>query len=225
MAPRPGPLTIRPPRLHQPMAKLNLPPTKSNLLVLKKQLAFAEEGYDLLEQKRQVLIFELMSRLARALQIEQTVTDALAGAFASLKEATLAAGSEAIERASFGVRIGHELDFCHQRLMGLSLPRLTLKSQLVDLPFGVTGTPYDLDLAHRRFQDLLPLLIELAQLQNALIRLSHELRKTQRRCNALSKIFIPNYRETIHYIVETLEERERESFITLKMIRNRVSAA
>jgi V/A-type H+-transporting ATPase subunit D len=74
-----------------------------------------------------------------------------------------------------------------------------------------------------RFVEALPLLAELAELENALLRLALELRKTQRRCNALSKIFIPEYRETIGYIMGALEERERESFIILKMIRDRLA--
>ncbi len=73
-----------------------------------------------------------------------------------------------------------------------------------------------------RFVDLLPSLAELAELVNAVMRLARELRRTQRRCNALSKIFIPQYRETIDYIMGSLEERERESLIILKMIRDRL---
>jgi V/A-type H+-transporting ATPase subunit D len=75
----------------------------------------------------------------------------------------------------------------------------------------------------RRFVELLPLLAELAELENAVMRLAREVRKTQRRCNALSKIFIPNYEETIAYIMGTLEEREREAFVILKMIRDRLA--
>ncbi len=68
------------------------------------------------------------------------------------------------------------------------------------------------------------MLAELAELENAVIRLARELRKTQRRCNALTKIFIPNYRDTVSYIVSSLEERERESFGILKMIKDRLGA-
>ena len=64
---------------------------------------------------------------------------------------------------------------------------------------------------------------ESAELENAVLRLARELRKTQRRCNALSKIFIPDYRKTLGYIVGALEERERESFIILRMIRDRLA--
>ena len=87
------------------MGKLNIAPTKSNLLVLKKQLTFAEEGYDLLEQKRQILIFELMSRLARARDAEQGVAKALGLAFAALQEAQLEIGSDNIDRATLAVNM------------------------------------------------------------------------------------------------------------------------
>jgi V/A-type H+-transporting ATPase subunit D len=107
--------------------------------------------------------------------------------------------------------------------MGLTIPRVTFRIRSPGLPFGVVGTSANTDLAQRAFGALLPLLAELAELQNALLRLARELRKTQRRCNALSKIFIPAYRETLAYIAGTLEERERESLTILKIIRNRLA--
>lgn len=204
------------------MGKLNIAPTKSNLLVLKKQLAFAEEGYDLLEQKRQILIFELMSRLARARDAEQATADALHHAFEALREAELDIGSEAIDKAVLAVDMDHHVDISNQHLMGMEIPRVTVRTEPVSAQFGVGGTSATTDVAMSRFVEVLPLLAELAELENAVIRLARELRKTQRRCNALSKIFMPDYRETISYITGSLEERERESFVILKMIRDRL---
>jgi V/A-type H+-transporting ATPase subunit D len=205
------------------MAKLNVPPTKSSLLSLKRQLAFAEEGYDLLEQKRQILIFELMSRLKRARETEQRVADAMKLAHAALREATLDIGSDALDRAATGVRMNHQADVTSQPLMGMKIPHVKATIEPAGPQFGVSGTSASTDMAMHRFAEVLPLLAELAELENAVLRLARELRKTQRRCNALSKIFIPSYQETIAYIISTLEERERESFVILKMIRNRLS--
>ena len=205
------------------MARLNIAPTKSSLLSLKKQLTFAEEGYDLLEQKRQILIFELMSRLDRARDAEIRITEAFKRAFAALQEATLDIGSAALDRAALGVRMEHQVSLSDQHLMGMKLPRVTVHAAPSSAQFGVGGTSAHTDEAMRRFVEALPLLAELAELENAVLRLARELRKTQRRCNALSRIFIPDYRETIGYITGALEERERESFIILKMIRNRLA--
>lgn len=205
------------------MPKLNVSPTKSSLLALKRQLAFAEEGYDLLEQKRQILVLELMSRLARADAAERKVQEALALAFATLREALLEIGSAAVDRATLGVRLEHQAELEQQPLMGLRLPHVKAQIEPAEAQFGLIGTSASTDVAMRRFVELLPFLAELAELENAVLRLARELRKTQRRCNALSKIFIPDYHETIAYITATLEERERESFVILKMIRDRMN--
>ena len=205
------------------MAKLSIAPTKSNLLSLRRQLAFAEEGYDLLEQKRQILIFELMSRLKRAREVEQGITEAFKRAFSALREAELDVGSEALDRAALGVRMNHQMNVSAQHLMGMRIPHITVRPEPLSVQFGVGGTSANADLAMRRFVEVLPQLAELAELENALLRLARELRKTQRRCNALSKLFIPNYKEAIGYITGSLEERERESLIILKMVRNRLA--
>jgi V/A-type H+-transporting ATPase subunit D len=207
------------------MSNLNIAPTKSNLLSLKRQLVFAEEGYDLLEQKRQILIFELMSRLARAQEVERDAVAQLTLAYAALREATLDNGSENLARAALGEKGEAGLNLTGHHLMGLRIPAVAAQIPTAVAAFGVGGTSASMDTAARRFSELLPRLVELAELQNAVIRLARELRKTQRRCNALSKIFIPSYRETIVYIAGALEERERESLNILKLIRDRLAAA
>ncbi len=207
------------------MGKLNIAPTKSNLLTLQRQLEFAEEGYDLLEQKRQILIFELMSRLERARETEQRVFELLKKAFIALKDASMDVGSEALDRASIAVKMDHSIEITDQHLMGMKIPRITAKTELTGIQFGITGTSASTDVAMDGFVKVLPVIAELAELSNAVIRLAQELRKTQRRCNALSKIFMPSYRETINYIIGTLEERERESFVIMKMIRDRLEQA
>ncbi len=205
------------------MPKLNVAPTKSNLLSLKRQLAFAEEGFDLLEQKRQILIFELMSRLGRARKAEQSAAEALRLAFAAVHEAALDIGSDALDKAALAVRMDQQVDVAHQHLMGLKIPRVKVRTEPFGVQFGVGGTSAKADVSMRRFVEALPLLAELAELETAVLRLARELRKTQRRCNALSKIFIPAHQEAIGYITGALEERERESFIILKMIRDRLA--
>lgn len=206
------------------MAKLNVPPTKSSCLSLKRQLEVAEEGFDLLEQKRQILVFELMSRVGRARDVEHRIATAMAPAFAALRQAVLDMGLAELDRASLAVRGDHPLVVSDQNLMGLRIPKVSLRAEAATAQFGVGGISAHADSAMRLFVEALPLLAELAELENAVIRLAVELRKTQRRCNALSEIFIPDYRETVGYIVSSLEERERESFVILRMIKNRLAA-
>lgn len=207
------------------MPKLNIAPTKSNLLALRRQLAFAEEGYDLLEEKRQILILELMGRLKAADDAERGLTLAVARAHAALREAGLDVGTAALDRIALGLPLDHRVTVASHRLMGLAIPTVTSQAAPGDIGFGIGGTSASLDLARRAFLDLLPLLARFAELDTAVRRLARELRKTQRRCNALSKIFIPSYRETHAFIQSTLEERDRESLIILRLIRDRLAAA
>jgi V/A-type H+-transporting ATPase subunit D len=205
------------------MAGLSVSPTKSNLLALKRQLAFAEEGYDLLEQKRQILVFELMSRLGKVRQAERQMQERMQRAYHALHQARLDAGGPGLDRAALAVRLQHELLFSQQPMMGLHLPRMVARIDSFGVQFGLIGTSANVDLAMRCFVEALPVLAELAEMENAVIRLARELRRTQRRCNALSKIFIPAHRRAIAYITSSLEERERESIIILKMIRKRLT--
>ena len=205
------------------MAKLKVAPTKSSYLGLRQQLAFAREGYDLLEQKRQILVFELMGRLARAREAERRIARTMDEAFQALREALLDIGSDALDRASLAVQPGYQLKLQEQGLMGLRLPQVWIKVQPPSAQFGVGGTSARTDEAMRRFTEALPVLADLAELENAVLRIARELRKTQRRCNALSKVFIPDYSETISYILSSLEERERESFVILKMVKDRLA--
>ena len=205
------------------MAKLSIAPTKSNFLSLRRQLEFAEEGFELLDQKRQILIYELMSRLGRAREAERVMATSLSVAHAALRDAMLDMGSDAVDRAALAVLADAPLEIEDQNLAGLRLPKATAQTKPATARFGIGGTSANADAAMKRFTEVLAQLAQLAELENAVLRLSRELRKTQRRCNALSKMFIPDFRETIHYITSSLEERERESFVIHKMIRKRLA--
>lgn len=204
------------------MAKLNIAPTKSNLISVKSQLNFAQDGFDLLEQKRQILVYELMSRLGRAKDIEKRIAKATKPAYASLHGATLAIGAAGLENAAASVKRRHRVTTSEQNVMGIKLPKVEVESEPFSAPFGIIGTSSETDDALKRFSELVPLLAELAEIENSVLRLARELRKTQRRCNALSRIFIPEYTQTAAYISGSLEERDREDFVILSMVKKRL---
>ena len=202
--------------------RLNIAPTKSNHLRLNRQLEFAKDGFDLLEQKRQILVYELMSRLGQAQEIERRVTQALNEAFGTLREATLDIGSAALEDAALAVKLSHSVAIEEHAVIGIRLPRVILRSAPASRQFGLGGTSASADAAMYSFVALVALIGQLAELESAVLRLARELRKTQRRCNALSRVFIPEYESTIDFIEASLEEREREFFVNLRMIKQRL---
>lgn len=206
------------------MALLEVPATKSALLALKRQLAFAEEGYALLDQKRELLLLELEARRGRAAAARREAEEALRKAFAALRSALLDAGSAAVDRAALGALPAAPAEIRERRLMGVRVPEASGAEREEGAAFGPGGVPAAADAARRLFAEALPRLAVLAGLETAAFRLAAELKKTQRRCNALSKKVIPDCRETIVFLGGSLEEREREAYVILKMIRNRLRA-
>jgi V/A-type H+/Na+-transporting ATPase subunit D len=204
------------------MPPLRVSPTKANLLRIRRDLEFAREGYEMLEQKRKILVLELMGMVESARRIQQEVNDKMAKAYAALNEAFIRAGTLGLAVNATAPRAPHEAEINTRSLMGINLARLTpeheRKGPAVSLLAGTTA----LDEAAAAFTAALESVDRLAEIENAVFRLAREVRKTQRRVNALEKIFIPAYQETVKFIAAALEERERDAFVIMKMVKERL---
>jgi len=203
------------------MAKLNVPPTRSNYLEISRNLEFARDGSDMLEQKRQILVIELMNRLSAAKRLQEEVDRKMAEAYAALRRAVLRVGGEALARGAVGVLLEHKLRLESHSLMGLRIPRIETEHEKPGLGSAAPNVSATADDVLSQFNDALETIGRLAEVQTVVFRVARELKKTQRRVNALEKVFLPNYEDTLRYIVDTLEERERESFIIMKMLKKR----
>jgi V/A-type H+-transporting ATPase subunit D len=201
------------------MAKLDIAPTKSNLLTIHRNLDLARDGFELLDQKRRILLIELMGRVAAARTAQQAVAEKIAAAFERLKAAQLAGGSQAVAAGALAARADHEVSIRNQRLMGINLPAIEAKLAPSELRAGFATSPAATDEAMTAFAGVLPAIVHLAEVENAVLRLAQELKKTQRRVNALEKRAIPQYEDTVKYITDVLEERERDHLVILRMIR------
>jgi V/A-type H+-transporting ATPase subunit D len=206
------------------MAKLNVPPTKSALLRVKRDLAFAKEGHALLEEKRQILVIELMNQVARARTIQGEVDEALRKAHAALRRAALTVGSEALRREALAVHADHQVRVTHRPVMGIGLPTVRLEVAPLVAQFAPGLGSVTSDAAMLAFREVLARIGDLAEAETVVYRVALELRKTQRRVNALEKVFIPAYQETMTYITSTLEERERDEFVVMKRLKARGQA-
>jgi V/A-type H+-transporting ATPase subunit D len=106
--------------------------------------------------------------------------------------------------------------------MGIDLPTVTAQHEAPTLEFSPASASVLSDEVMARFTKALDSIARLAEIENAVLRLAYEVRRTQRRVNALDKIFIPDYKETVAYIEDVLEEREREQFVIMKMAKGTV---
>ncbi len=200
---------------------LKVPPTKSNLFKLKQDLSFAREGYQLLDRKREVLIMELMQLIHTIKNLQRRLADQLKIAYAEFQEAYIEMGSEEIERANYAYLEPLTLSIRERSVMGVPIPEVSAAKKLEKIKLGMMNSSPKFDSSSSKFLDVIPLLIEYAQANLTLTRLANEIKKTQRRVNALENIFIPDNEETIKYISDVLEENDREDFFRRKRIKKR----
>ena len=206
------------------MARYEVAPTRTNLINLKGDLDLAGQGYELLEQKREILVVELKGLTARAVEAQKKVDEELARAYAALREAELAEGNSGISFAARAVNVKTDISLRERRIMGVGIPSVNVRVDDNPPYYGPRATSVWTDEAVGRFKNAIAAIGRLAESRISLVRLAREIQKTIRRVNALEKIFIPDYRETIKYIEDSLEEGEREAFFILKLVKGRLEA-
>lgn len=203
------------------MAKLNIAPTKSHLLEMKAKLAVSENGYELLEQKREILVMELM-HLVQNVSLLQNEIDALAkDAYASFRGMLSSMGSDSVKRIAHSVQYNFKMNESEKVIAGISFKTLDVEMPKQELFYSEIGTSSNSDRAIIKLFELLSRLTEMASIRTIAWRLASEVKKTQRRVNALDKVIIPQTKETKQYIESVLEERDRENVFVLKSLKNR----
>lgn len=205
------------------MARMNIAPTKSNLLTVKESLTVAKDGYDLLEQKREILVMELMRMVEKVKLLEQSIDQKVNEAYPALKNMLMAVGGDQVERISRAVHYDFTINEVPVNAAGMQFRSINVELPKRELFYSFMDSYADTDNVMVNFFDLLTLLTEMASIRTMVWRLAGEVKKTQRRVNALDKMVIPQTAETVRYIEGVLEERERENVFVLKNLKARSS--
>jgi V/A-type H+/Na+-transporting ATPase subunit D len=204
------------------MRRPEITATKSNLIRLKERFGFVQSGHALLDQKREVLLEELMEMYRDARQLRQEMAVALAAVYRGVRDGLLAGGRVSLEAVALASTESLQLRTRERSVMGVIVPLLELAAAAPDGPQTAPGrSPVAAAQTRRRVRELLPALVRLAEVEVACRRLAAELQKTQRKVNALENIFIPDYRDTIRFIEGALEEKEREGLFHMKRLKAR----
>ena len=200
----------------------NIPPTKTNLIKLKQELQFARLGYELLDQKRNILIIELLTLVDQAVEFQDKVEKALAEAYRTLESAVLDMGKLKVVGLASAINIESTIRVRERRVMGVRLPVVDTSFKEFPPYFSPEGTSFWIDSSLSDFKEALTVMGRLAELKISIIRLASEVRKTIRKVNALEKIAIPDLEESVHYVQNRLEENDRDMFILMKMVKSRL---
>jgi len=202
--------------------RLKVPPTKSTLLLLKRKVAFLEQGHTLLERKKELLTRLVYERLKQYRALRQETKDAVEKAYYWLGITHMRMGSRALQQASLGLKPSVDISILPRSSLGVQYPAVTVE-QLPLQPVGLMGTDASFDETRYHMTKMVMLLAKLGEAETALWRLLEEQRKTQKRVNALKYNVIPQYRETIRFINNTLEEEERNALFQIKVLREQAS--
>lgn len=197
----------------------NTIPTKGNLMAIKRTLSLAYLGFDLMDRKRNILIREMMGMIDVAKALQERIDTTFGDAYAALRIANITLGTCA-DLAS-NVEIDDSITIRYRSVMGVELPIVTTEEPPLGVPYGFAFTNNAFDKAVVNFAKVKQLTREMAEVETAVYRLAKAIRKTQKRANALQNIIIPDLNGKVKFITEALEEKEREEFGRLKVLKKR----
>lgn len=198
---------------------LNAFPTKGNLMLAKNSLALAKQGYELMDKKRNILVRELMNLIEEAKTIQAEIDSTFSQAYQSLQKANIQTGIHYVQEIARAIPIEDSVRVKSRSIMGTEIPLVEHEEEKRQPYYGFYNSSESVDEAREGFLKVKELTIRLSMVENSAYRLANNIKKTQKRANALKNITIPMYQELTKDITGALEEKEREEFTRLKVIK------
>ena len=197
-------------------------PTKGNLILAKNSLALASQGYELMDKKRKILIRELMALIDQAKDIQSEIAVTFQTAYRALQKANIELGISYVQEAGESIPVEDSIEIKARSIMGTEIPLVRFHKKQEEVPtYAFYSTTESLDQARAAFDRVKELTIRLSMVENSAYRLASSSKKTQKRANALKNITIPSYSGLVRDITNSLEEKDREEFTRLKVIKRR----
>lgn len=206
------------------MEKVN--PTRSELLYRRQQIRLADQGKDLLKKKRDALLREFLPIIDETMKLSLRLERATADAQSALALAEAVEGRQVLQSVSFATKGEVQVDISGTHVMGVPIPVIRkaetpIKTEL-ERGYSITGVSARIDQTAEKFEEIVDLMIESADIETRLRRLGEELQKTNRRVNALENVVIPELEEQVKFIFSSLDERAREDHFRLKKVKKKI---
>ncbi len=198
-------------------------PTKSNLIKLQESLKITKQGHELLERKRLILSKELEKYIDKTKQVYNELYNMMNEGKKLVRNVNTDIGIDNFTNISNGVKIDNYIDIKNKTLMGCEIPSAVHKREIIKRNYGFYNTTNTVDEAIFKFNEIQEKLIEYAILENTVSRLKTEINRVGERANALQNIIIPENEKNLKQISNILDEREREEFARLKVIKKRMN--
>jgi V/A-type H+-transporting ATPase subunit D len=196
-----------------------LPPTRTVLLDLRRELNHAVQGHAILERKRETLSRKLWDLLSEVKDTEREVRERFAAAYKVQREARLVMGIEAMRFAGLAPAATTEYSIEVSSVMGVSLPLVTIRVNPLPFPYSPAGISVVFDELRIKWIEVGKILGSWSGINGSVWRVVSELGRTQRRVKALEHLLIPKHQAAIQRIQAILDEQERESFMRSKRVK------
>ncbi|PKK39448.1 V-type ATP synthase subunit D [Clostridiaceae bacterium JG1575] len=209
------------------MAKLNVSPTRMELTKLKARLKTATRGHKLLKDKQDELMRKFIEMIRKNQKLRVAVEEELEAAFKDFLLARAMMSDQTLEAALMMPTESISVDIQKRNIMSVNVPEMEFIRNAEGgsiHPYGYADTSADLDDAIERLHDIMPRLLELAQVEKACMLMADEIERTRRRVNALEYMTIPDLEETIRFIRMKLDENERSSITRLMKVKSMMEA-
>lgn len=203
---------------------LDIKPTRSELINLKRRIKQTSSGYNLLKMKRDGLFFEFRTLLAEMIAAREELVGTYRDALKSIALASSIEGGLAVKSAAIAATSGPEVTVSRRNIMGVVVPKVdgtNLTTTVETRPTGIIGgSPY-IDESTDSYSILIAKIVKAAEMEATLKKLLEEIEATKRRVNALEFVVIPEMKEAQSFIQLRLEEMEREETFRLKRFKNK----
>lgn len=203
---------------------LDIKPTRSELINLKRRIKQTKNGYNLLKMKRDGLFYEFRNLLGDMIQAKRDLTAAFILAKGRIDLANSIEGALKVRSAALANSTHPEVVVEPRNIMGVVVPSVSgtnLKQSLRERGIGFVGSSPYVDEAADSFGDLIIQIVKASEMEATLKRLLAEIEATKRRVNALEYKVIPELEAARVFIQLRLEEMEREETFRLKRFKNK----
>jgi V/A-type H+/Na+-transporting ATPase subunit D len=199
----------------------NIAFTKTNLIATKATLDLSLKGFELLDKKRNVLIMTMMGFIDKAEEVQNKVSVIFGDAYEALKTANITMGITNVVQISQSVSEVEDFNILDKSIMGVEIPEILYEKMDLQRYYSFYHTNTALDVAFKKFHEVKLLLYELSEIEDSVYKLAMEVKRTQKRANALQNIQIPKSKGIVKAITDVLEEKEREDFFRLKVVKKK----
>lgn len=207
------------------MAKLNVNPTRMELSNLKDRLQLATRGHKLLKDKQDELMRQFIEMIRKNNELRLKVEDELEKAMQSFSMAKSLLHENYIEELIAVPTRSVTLNIDRKNIMSVRVPQMNFKydetvDDATELNYGYLNSNGELDLTFAYLVEVMPQMLDLAEIEKTCQLMADEIEKTRRRVNALEYRTIPQLEETIYFIQMKLDESERAAITRLMKVKD-----